>query len=397
LSYCDALGRLFALTRFGEKLDLSNPRRLDAALGRPLGSYKSILIGGTNGKGSTAAFLEATLRKAGLRTGLFTSPHLMSFRERIRIDGEDISEASVASLTPVVLKVAEQAGLELSFFEATWGLAALAFSAAAVDVVIWEVGLGGRLDATNVCTPIASAITSLALDHTHILGDTLEAIAGEKAAIFRPETPNLTAAHGPALAALSKATPLPFMAINPMPNLPELALPGAHQQRNAALALAIANAIGVRADPSSLADVRWPGRVERFPGNILLDCAHNPASAAALAEWLREKRVAPLHLVFGAMQGKDVSGVIAELGPLAQSISVVTPTYPRRMTAADLLPQFTAAGFAAQDGGTVRQALAQRPQDAFCLVTGSCFLVGEARASLLGVEFPECGMLTMAR
>ncbi len=393
--YCAALDQLFALARFGEKLDLTTPRRLEQALGGPLSSYRSVLIGGTNGKGSTAAFLEAVLRAAGLKVGLFTSPHLVSFCERIRIDGDDIHPETVAALVPVVLRVAESHDLQPSFFEATWGLAALAFSLAEVDVVIWEVGLGGRLDATNVCEPVASAITSVGLDHVHVLGPDLASIAREKAAIFRPGRPNLTACWGEALSAVAKATPHDFGVVAPRDDLPALPLPGAHQARNAALALALAGALGVEAPPSALLGVRWPGRAERFPGNIFLDCAHNPDSAEALAEWLQQGAVRPLHLIFGAMADKAVDGMVAALAPLADSITLVTPTYPRRATAAELAPAFE--GYPVTVGGTVAEALRDRPQDRFCLVTGSCFLVGEARAGLTGQPFPECGLLTTAR
>ena len=159
-TYEATLARLFELTRFGEKTSLDGPRALNSALGDPLSAYESILIGGTNGKGSTAAFLEALLRARGVRTGLFTSPHLMSFRERIRVDGQEVSAADVVELSPEILDLAEADGA--SFFEATWALAATVFARRGVDIAIWEVGLGGRLDATNVADPIATAIVGVA-------------------------------------------------------------------------------------------------------------------------------------------------------------------------------------------------------------------------------------------
>lgn len=398
MSYAAALARLYSLTRFGEKLDLSTPRRLERALGTPLNNYVSVLVGGTNGKGSTCAFLEAILRKAGVRVGLFTSPHLMRFTERIRIDGEEIAPDTVASLVPLVFAAAEKAELQPSFFEMTWGVAALAFAWAEVDVVIWEVGLGGRLDATNVCSPVASAVSSLGMDHMAVLGDTLDAIAREKAGIFRPGGANFTACSGEALAALSRATSLPLAVVAPQPDLPALPLPGPWQRHNAALALALAGALGVEGDPAALAGVRWPGRMERFPGNLFLDCAHNPPAAEALAAWLGLAGMRPLHLIYGSMADKDVRGTFGPLAACADSVTLVTPDHPRAMPAAALaLAVEGLVQVPTTIVESVAEAIASRPTDRFGLVAGSCFLAGEARAGLVGVEWPECGLRTTAR
>jgi len=351
------------------------------ALGDPLSAYRSVLVAGTNGKGSTTACLEAVLRRAGLRTGLFTSPHLVSFRERLRVDGVEVSEAEVVEAAPVVL----EAGPRPSFFEAAWGMAAHLFAARGVDVAVWEVGLGGRLDATNVCEPEVSAVVSVGLDHVHVLGETLELIAAEKAAVFRPGRPALTAATGAALAALRALRP-DVRAVAPFGGA--LSLRGAHQRRNAGLALELARALGVEPDARALADVGWPGRCERI-GDVCLDCAHNADAVDALVAALEE----PMHLVFGATEGKDVDAMAARLGPWARSVTLVTPTYPRRRTAADIAPTF--ARWSPRVGTTVAEALDERR--GATLVTGSCFLVGEARAHLLGLQFPERGLLTTAR
>lgn len=388
-AYERALGRIFGLARFGEKLDLSTPRALNEALGDPLACYRSVLIGGTNGKGSTGAFLEALLKDAGLKVGLFTSPHLVSFRERIRVDGAQIAEDSVCRGVGQVFERAAEAGIQPSFFEAAWGLAAWAFAEAELDVVIWEVGLGGRLDATNTCTPVASAITTIGLDHTHILGDTLEAIAVEKAGIFRAGVPALTGATGPGLKAVREAWPEVCLAGAFEADLP---LPGAHMQRNAGLALALASSLGISPRVEALQGVRWPGRGELLDG-VLLDCAHNGHAAEAFCEWLSGRFDAPIHLIFGAMQGKDLEPLAAPLRALADSVTVVTPKYPRRREASELLPLFPGARLV----DDVAEALASRPAGAQTVVVGSCFLVGEARAALLGVPFPEAGIITLAR
>ncbi len=384
-NYKRRLEQIFGLNRLGEKLDLSGPRALEAALNHPLRAYRSVLIGGTNGKGSTAAFLEALLRREGLRVGLFSSPHLISYCERIRVDGRPILPSTVLQLSERVLK-AQRA----TFFETTWGLAALAFAEAEVDIAIWEVGLGGRLDASNVCEPEVSGVVSLGLDHTAILGNTLAEIAKEKAGIFRTGRPALTSCEGEALEALKSCFP-EVQAISFEEPLPPLSLPGAHQIRNAQLALAMARALGLKPDPEALSEARWPGRLERF-GEIILDCAHNPTAAEALAGWLEEQGE-PIHLIFGAMRGKDVAGLLAPLLERAESVAFVTPDYPRRLKAEELLPLYPWASLP----GSVAQALRERPKGRLSLVTGSCFLVGEARALILGRRFPECGIRTEAR
>ena len=170
-AYALSLKSLYSLTRFGEKMSLDGPRKLHHDIGSPLGEYDSILIGGTNGKGSTSIFLESLLRSQGVRVGLFTSPHMNSFSERIRVDGAPLRHEEIVHLTDEIVPLVSRSGG--SFFEAVWGMATLAFTRAQVDIAIWEVGLGGRLDATNVAEPVLSAITNIGLDHTHVLGNTL--------------------------------------------------------------------------------------------------------------------------------------------------------------------------------------------------------------------------------
>jgi dihydrofolate synthase/folylpolyglutamate synthase len=395
--YRDALSRLYELVRFGEKPGLDGPRALDAALGHPTRRLRSVVIGGTNGKGSTAAGVEALLRDAGVRTGLFTSPHLVSFRERIRIDGVEVGEAAVARLADRVLGAAARAGYEASFFEVTWAMAAQAFVEAGVEVAVWEVGLGGRLDATNAVEPEVSAVVEIGLDHTAVLGPDLASIAREKAAIFRAGRPALTAATGAGLAALRGALPPGVALTEAAPHAAPATLPGPHQARNAGLALAIARALGVEPRPAALDAVRWPGRAERL-GDVIIDCAHNPQAMAALAAWIAEAEPRPVHVVFGAMADKDAAGMAAALRPVAEAVTLVTPQYPRRAPAESLRPVFAAAGHERLEvRATAAEALAARPRGRTTLVAGSCFLAGEARAWLTGVEYPERGLLTLAR
>lgn len=400
--YLETLDRLYGLARFGEKFELDGPRALDRALGSPLGAVPCVLIGGTNGKGSTAAFVEALLQGRGLRVGLFTSPHLVSFRERIRIDGEEISEAKVVDLAARVLETAELRGIPLHFFEVVWAMAALAFAEASVDFAIWEVGLGGRLDATNACDPIASAVVTVGLDHQAFLGPDIWSIAREKAPIFRPGRPAFTAARGESLEALTAALEpgVGLQAVgrelNPFGG--PLPLAGAHQADNAALALALVRAMGVTPDPTALQSVRWPGRAERAAPDLLLDCAHNQPAADALAALLLaeegERRV-PIDLIIGMMADKDVGAVLQRLAPLCRGITTVTPDHPRALSALELAARCPHARVSI--GTTVGRALADRRSDALTVVAGSCFLVGEARAHLHGLEYPEGGLRTLAR
>jgi dihydrofolate synthase/folylpolyglutamate synthase len=404
--YVRTLERLYGLVRFGEKFGLDGPRALDRALGGPVGAAPAILIGGTNGKGSTAAFVEALLRGRGLRTGLFTSPHLTSFRERIRIDGQDIAPSAVVRLADRVLAAAGTIGGEVPFFEVVWGMAALAFAEAAVDFVIWEVGLGGRLDATNVCEPVASAVVTVGLDHTAVLGPDLASIAREKAPIFRPGRPAFTAARGEALAALTSALPagVDLRAIGrdfdvhagPLP------LPGAHQADNASVALALARAAGTNPDPRHLARARWPGRAEMAGPRLVLDCAHNPDGARALAAWLagplRPEAGRPVDLVLGAMADKDADGVLAALRPVVRHVTLVTPHHPRALDAGLWSARVVSTGGERPEvAADVTTALSQRDPEALTVVAGSCFLIGEVRAALAGQPYPEGGLLTRAR
>lgn len=397
ITYRAALERLFALTRFGEKTDLRGPRAMNAALGNPLARLRSVVIGGTNGKGSTCAFLEAALRARGVRTGLYTSPHLVSYRERIRVDGADVSEAAIVEAAPLVLDHADR--LRASFFETSWALAAHLFATHGVEVAIWEVGMGGRLDASNACEPEVSAVVSVGLDHCRALGYTIPEIAREKAGIFRPDRPALTTAADDAIPALRAVAPH-LRRIPVRTDLPPLPLPGRHQHANASLALAVAEALGHPAEPADLLGVRWPGRAERI-GDVILDCAHNPPAAVALADWLDDAQrgeapLGPLHLIFGGMADKELAPVAAALRSRVASVHLVTPEYRRRAPAATLAPLF-AGHPAVTVGHSVAVALDARPKDRLTLVAGSCFLAGEARAHLLGLEFPELGIHTTAR
>ena len=279
------LARLQVVRGQGVMLGLDRVRLALEHLGGPERRVPAIHIAGTNGKGSVAAMTEAILRRAGLRTGLFTSPHLVRFTERIRIDGADIDGDHLALLDEAVAGTA----VPLTYFEVATLLAFLAFAEARVDLAILETGLGGRLDATSVCAPLACAITSIAFDHEAILGDTLAQIAREKAGICKAGVPLFLGRLPPeadarvAESAAAAGAPVHRIGVD-FPEAPgRPALPGAHQQANAAIAAALAGAaalalgrpLAVADVVAGLAEVRWPGRLERVAEDVLLDCAHN--------------------------------------------------------------------------------------------------------------------------
>jgi dihydrofolate synthase/folylpolyglutamate synthase len=418
-----------------QKFRLEEMRALVEALGHPERTFRSVLIAGTNGKGSTAASLSAILAAAGYSTGLYTSPHLSQVNERIRIAGQPIGDADFARLYFRVDDVAGQlivAGKlpgHPSFFESLTALAFLALSEAQVDVAVLEVGMGGRLDATNVVEPLLSVITDISFDHMEWLGDTITLIAREKAGILRrdgvlitlPQHPEANQAIGEVAAelnvrgvsaaeyvppphstgtgegALRNRYPLTVLGEQIQVDSP---LAGAHQQRN--LALAIAAAVELRSrhgfaiSPAAIAEgirhARWPGRLERvaIPGcaPVLLDVAHNPAGAWALRAAVSAiSGESPRVLVFGCMKDKAIDEMAQILFPLFDHVIVAPLPSPRSATVDELLHAAGKTGVpatAAADGReAVRIAWSSVPGAGLVVVAGSVYLVGEVRPGLV--------------
>ena len=404
---------LFARGNFGMKLGLERMRDACARLGNPERSAPVLHVAGTNGKGSTCAFVEASLRAAGLRTGLYTSPHLNHFCERIRIGGEPISEERACELLEeFCARVPDALGDPgLTFFEIVTLMGFLAFRG--VDAMVVEVGLGGRLDATNVVSPLACAITSLGLEHTQYLGPTLAHIAAEKAGILKAGAPAVSAGQPREAAAVlqKKADELriplwrpgrdyafesrdvrPFCYQGPRwaVRAGDLALSGHHQRTNAALACALLEAAaqaGLRVEPhhaeAGLRTARWPARLERF-GNVLVDGAHNPHAVGAVVRALPALLAGrQAHLVFGALQDKDVGTMLHLLAPVAASMHYCAPDSPRALQPEALVAlqpgTAHATPAAALDGA--RKAAGR---DGVVLCLGSLYLAAEVRALLLG-------------
>jgi dihydrofolate synthase/folylpolyglutamate synthase len=385
MTYEEMLRQLLGASRLGMDLGLDRVTAVLAALGDPHRRLGRIAhVGGTNGKGSTAAMVAEMLLREGTRTGLYTSPHLARFTERIRIDGR---EADGTALAARFARVARVAPPGLTMFEQATLLALLHFAEEGCGAVVLEVGLGGRLDATNVVDADVAVVTGVALDHQEILGGTVAAIAREKAGIFKPGRVAVIGAGGepeavPVLVEEARARGASVRLAGASPPAGwEVALGGAHQQANAACAVAAAGALGVSeaAQRAGLASVRWPARLERI-GDVLLDAAHNPQAARALAGALAGET--PVLLV-AVSADKDAAGILAPLVPLARAVLVTEAPSPRAMPAARLAAHAPGAT-AVPDW---REALARARAAAAggtVVVCGSIFLAGAVRAALLG-------------
>ncbi len=386
-SLADALQRLYARIPLGMRLGLDPMRAACEAAGHPERDFPAVHVAGTNGKGSVSAMVEAIARAQGKKTGLYTSPHLCRFAERIRIGGEAVSDEALAGL----LERALDAGPDLSFFETATLAAFFAFRDAEVDLAVLEVGLGGRFDATNVIpAPRAAAITRIALDHTDRLGTTLVAIAREKAGIAKPGLdivlgrmpPDVRAAiDETARAAGATTTDVEDVAL-PL----HIGLAGEHQKDNARLATVLAMRTGAStgAIEEGLADVKWPGRLERI-GHVLLDAAHNPDGAESLAAHLRSLAIPPrdVALVFGTLADKDWGPMLDALAPLADTRLYVAPSGASR-------DAIDPVAMAARHRGTLAPSLPEAlarlaAGPSLVVVAGSMVLVGQARSILLGL------------
>lgn len=408
MTYPDAVRFLYDLQLHGTKLGLENTRRLADLAGRPHERLRFLHVAGTNGKGSTCALLESIYRAAGARVGLYTSPHLVSFRERLQVNRQPIAEADVVRLVgEMQLYLARfPAGHTPTFFEVVTVMALRYFAEAGCDLVVWETGLGGRLDATNIVTPLASIITPIGLDHQPWLGDTLARIAAEKAGIIKPGVPVFTAVQTPeALAVLRAAAALagaPLTEVRPedtrRPPLDQLTLPlpGPHQRLNAALALAVARGLAAPLPVSEAAlrtglqTVHWPGRLQILPrsdGRVdVLDGAHNPDGAAALAAALEELFPGCLPvLILGVLRDKDWPAMCRVLAPRARSIYLVPVASARSAAPEELVAACAAAhpGVRLTVCHSLAEALRLSDAEPYRLITGSLYLVGEA-LTLLG-------------
>jgi dihydrofolate synthase / folylpolyglutamate synthase len=413
VTYVQAIEFLYGLQVFGARPGLESTFKLAGLVGNPQEKLRFIHVAGTNGKGSTCAMLESIYRAAGLRVGLFTSPHLVSFRERIQINRQLIPEEDVVRLVEALRGVSPQ--MNTTLFEFTTVMALKFFTEQKCDLVIWETGLGGRLDATNIVTPLASVITNIAFDHQQWLGDTLEKIAAEKGGIIKPGIPVVSSVAEPSARvviekiAREKAAPLTQVSFGegrrgviPNPDksglIKDLSLAGEHQKLNAALALATVEVLRPKipvaggAIRAGLAGVNWPGRlqlIQKANGRkILLDGAHNLAGAEGLREAVEsifpaKKRT----LIIGILQDKNWRLICGQIAPLAGKIIAVPVASERTASPVELAAECRSAQPATEIivGNSLKDALQKSDDDDFIVITGSLYLVGEA-LELLGLS-----------
>jgi dihydrofolate synthase/folylpolyglutamate synthase len=403
LTYSAAIQFLYGLKFFGANFGLENTVKLAVLAGNPQEKLRFIHVAGTNGKGSTCAMLESIYRAAGLRVGLFTSPHLVSFRERIQVNRRLIPENDVVRLIEELRAVNREN--DTTLFEFATVMALKYFAEQKCELVIWETGLGGRLDATNIVMPLVSIITNIAFDHQQWLGDTLEKIAAEKAGIIKPGIPVVTATDVPvALAVIEKIAreknaPLILAAANDdksrLAATLDPSLPGEHQKDNAALALATVEALQQKIPVTEekiragLANVNWPGRLQLIQNpagqKILLDGAHNVAGAETLRDTLGTNFSAARPVfIFGALADKNWPDICRLLAPMAAKIFTVPVASERTAKPDDLAACFRRANPALEIMAleNLATALIACKDEPFVVITGSLYLVGEALEQL---------------
>ena len=416
LTYKEALAWLYSLQLFGIKLGLENIRRLIAELSRrgdlqfALGGleaaapWKVIHVAGTNGKGSVCAMIDSILRAQEYRTGVFTSPHLVTFRERIRVNGDMISEEAVVDGLTTIRNLVADWDPHPTFFEVTTALALKYFCEAKIDVVILETGLGGRLDATNVVQSDVSVITSIDLDHEKWLGKTISEIATEKAGIIKPKIPVTSAAQRPETEKVIRAraaecgAPIQFATASYDES--PVALLGSHQKQNAAVAIAAIHAAKIDIDhiaiTRGLASVEWPARFQEWDERTIIDGAHNPSAARILAQTWREvfgdRRAT---LILAVLSDKDLRGICEALAPIADSVLLPKIRSERAATPENLAKVLSSITPSLPYSVTpsIAHALDQaRAKSNQILITGSLHFAGEVLAHLRdeSAAFEEC-------
>lgn len=428
MGYTAAVNYLYGLQKYGIKFGLDNTAKLLFLSGNPQNYFSSVHIAGTNGKGSTSAMIASILQAAGFKTGLFTSPHLVSFTERIRVNNEEIREDEVVELTEEIRSTIEGSELNPTFFEFVTAMGFLYFKRKNIDWAVVETGMGGRLDATNVLLPEASVITSINYDHSEFLGKTISAIAEEKAGIIKDGVPVIMSSQEPSVmdaikkkaeekdaglfvygrdfsaAIKTEDTSGSVFNYNGDSNFEDLiiSLPGRHQVLNAALALKTIEVISQKPLPNTsrlnpdtiragLGNIKWQGRLELVSKEppILIDGAHNPSAATILADSLREiffKIYRRIILIVGVMSDKDIRGIITPLMPLATEIILTAPAYERAASPDVLSGHAISLGFSCRKTYCVAAAIAMareiyREGD-LIVITGSFYTIGEAKEIL---------------
>ena len=394
------LNDLASRRRFGIRPGLETIRDVCAALGDPQLRVPAIHVAGTNGKGAVCALMDAALRAAGFHVGRYTSPHLVRINERFFLGGVPVGDAVLERLSERVNRALNSQpstlNRDLTFFEALTAVAFVLYAEAQVDYAVLECGLGGRLDATNVCRPELCVITKVGLDHCDWLGDTVEKIAAEKAGVVKPGVPVVLGRNDPAVRIVVEARAhgvgAPFYYAPELADErelpPGLSLPGAFNRENAVTALAALKVLfgesrdGREAVRRGFAEAVWPGRFQRV-GNVIVDGAHNPPAAAALRESLSDAGLRQVDLIAGFCGDKDVDKVLSILAPAVRKGTAVRTNNPRSLSAAVTVEKMRAAGIGAVACDSLADALKRACRsDLPTLVCGSLFLAGEALVEL---------------
>lgn len=381
---------------FGIKLGLEGTARLLAACGVSKPRARVIHVAGTNGKGSTCAFAESVARAAGYKTGLFTSPHLVEFNERIRVNGVNIPQPDLDRLIAHVRGIVSSWEPMPTFFELTLAIALLWFAEQGVDIIILETGLGGRLDATNAVPKDVAVLTPIGMDHTQYLGSTLGEIAAEKAAIFSWHRPALTAPQQPeamqAIAAAARECDVDYRIISEECSAP-LGLAGPHQRSNAALALAALHALphflcSPEEETRGLAETRWPARFEEIAPGVILDGAHNPHAMRTLVHcWQLRYGTQRARCIFAGSADKALGEVVELLSPIVAEWVLPPVQSPRILPQGELAELIRAHSPATPLSLPPTLAEALSLLSPGTLITGSFFLLGETLAHLKGVAY----------
>jgi dihydrofolate synthase/folylpolyglutamate synthase len=411
----DPVSILARLESLGIKLGLERARAILTALGDPQHRFPAVLVAGTNGKGSTSALLDSMARAAGHKIGLYTSPHLEEVEERLRIGGRTIEPGRFGGLLAWIVEVAErETGVPPTYFEAVTLAAFQWFAEEEIDLAVVEVGLGGRLDATNLCDPVLAVITPIGFDHQEFLGDTLAAIAREKAGILRPGRPALAWIEEPEPAeairaaageigadlrfaseevVIEKIEPLGWTGQRIRLTAPvrryelQLSLLGEHQAKNLGLAVRAAEILEIEADAiaEGAASCRWPGRLEAIEmpdgRRVLLDAAHNPAGAEVLAGFLR-RLGQPVNLLFGVLADKDYAEMLGLLAPHTRGVVLTTPASPRAKDPAELVPLLGGREAIVEPDPSRALDRALALDGEVLVACGSIYLIGEIRRGL---------------
>ena len=405
----DFLAELAARRRFGMKPGLDAIKSVCAELGDPQQKFRAIHVAGTNGKGAVCAILDSCLCATGLRTGRYTSPHLVALNERFCLNGQPLPDKTLEKYAKIVENALRKWGLspEITFFEALTAVGFLAFAEARPDFAILECGLGGRLDATNICSPAICVITRIGLDHCDWLGDTTEKIALEKAGIIKPGVPVVLGKNEPSVRAVVQARAAsvgaPFVYAPDIAHESEIpgdfSLVGAFNRENAVTALAALKTLARIAKPvcnfpsstllpSPFSKVVWPGRFQRV-GNFIVDGAHNPPAAKALAATLREEECKDhsLSLIAGFCGDKDVGQVLSLLAPFVRRGLAVRIDNPRSLSADAAAAAMRRAGIDSSPCTSLAEAIKAAGDDS-TLICGSLFLAGEALVELDAYPWP---------